>query len=335
MSAGFGSEISKCSGFATVSLVVVTLMLLGILTLMTVDVMQAELRIGYSEQSIRQAEMDAESRMAKAMTQLARLGREVPESQALAQGVLWWKGYPAADASPLITLVAQGYSPSGDGKARIRQQFSWLALYPELPPSSVLAPELLPLVQPTSSSTSTTSQGVVNPRVPVVSTVAMQRYLDHLFRAQEEQGARIHWLEDQASETLQGCEELGPKSSGLILVVGSCAPSGDVGSAALPVILLIRDGSFYLQGSSVLSGVVILYSSTSSSDSSGPGESLPLATVHLAEDARIVGALISQLPLAGDPRQLDIRYEPKVLRRIHRDLAFFRLVRVTGSWRDW
>ena len=140
MSADSGYGISNASGFATISLVIVTLLLLGVLTLMTVDVMQAELQVGYSEQAFRQAEIDAESRMALAMAQLARQGQTVPESQTLADGVLWWKGYPASDGSPLVTLVAQGRSPTGDARARIRQQFSWLALYPELPPTAVLAP---------------------------------------------------------------------------------------------------------------------------------------------------------------------------------------------------
>jgi len=336
MSADSGYGISKASGFATISLVVVTLLLLGVLTLMTVDVMQAELQVGYSEQGFRQAEIDAESRMALAMAQLARLGQTVSESQTLADGVLWWKGYPAPDATPLVTLVAQGRSPTGDARARIRQQFSWLALYPELPPAAVLAPELAPapLASPTPPGASSSELEVDMPQAPVITSAAMQHYLDGLFVAQGEQGARIHWLEDQASETLQGCDDVSPTSSGLILVVGSCVPAGSVGSAAAPVILLIRDGSFYLQGSSVLSGVVILYSSISPTGSSGDANTA-LGTVHLADSARIEGALISQLPLAGDPRQLNIRYRPRILQQMQERANFFRLVRVTGSWRDW
>ena len=337
MSADSGYGISNASGFATISLVIVTLLLLGVLTLMTVDVMQSELQIGYSEQAFRQAEIDAESRMALAMAQLARQGQTVPESQTLADGVLWWKGYPASDGSPLVTLVAQGRSPTGDARARIRQQFSWLALYPELPPTAVLAPELAPA--PLAPPDASISEPVeAEPQAPIIPSAAMQHYLDGLFVAQGEQGARIQWLEDQASEIRQGCEDVTPESSGLILIVGSCVPAGSVGSAAAPVILLIRDGSFYLQDSSVLFGVVILYSSTTSGDSSGDAdadEGAALGTVHLADGSRIEGALISQQPLAGDPRQLNIRYEPRILQRMQEGASFFRLVRVTGSWRDW
>ena len=333
MSADSGYGISNASGFATISLVIVTLLLLGVLTLMTVDVMQSELQIGYSEQAFRQAEIDAESRMALAMAQLARLGQTVPESQTLADGVLWWKGYPASDGSPLVTLVAQGRSPTGDARARIRQQFSWLALYPELPPTAVLAPELAPA--PLAPPDASISEPVeAEPQAPIIPSAAMQHYLDGLFVAQGEQGARIQWLEDQASEIRQGCEDVTPESSGLILIVGSCVPAGSVGSAAAPVILLIRDGSFYLQDSSVLFGVVILYSSTTSGDSSGDADAA-LGSVHLADGSRIEGALISQQPLAGDPRQLNIRYEPRILQRMQEGASFFRLVRVTGSWRDW
>jgi len=333
MSADSGYGISNASGFATISLVVVTLLLLGVLTLMTVDVMQSELQIGYSEQAFRQAEIDAESRMALAMAQLARQGQTVPESQTLADGVLWWKGYPASDGSPLVTLVAQGRSPTGDARARIRQQFSWLALYPELPPTAVLAPELAPA--PLAPPDASISEPVeAEPQAPIIPSAAMQQYLDGLFVAQREQGARIQWLEDQASEIRQGCEDVTPESSGLILIVGSCVPAGSVGSAAAPVILLIRDGSFYLQDSSVLFGVVILYSSTTSGDSSGDADAA-LGSVHLADGSRIEGALISQQPLAGDPRQLNIRYEPRILQRMQEGASFFRLVRVTGSWRDW
>ncbi len=333
MSADSGYGISNASGFATISLVIVTLLLLGVLTLMTVDVMQAELQVGYSEQTFRQAEIDAESRMALAMAQLARQGQTVPESQTLADGVLWWKGYPASDGSPLVTLVAQGRSPTGDARARIRQQFSWLALYPELPPTAVLAPELAPA--PLAPPDASISEAVeAEPQAPIIPSAAMQHYLDGLFVAQGEQGARIQWLEDQASEIRQGCEDVTPESSGLILIVGSCVPAGSVGSAAAPVILLIRDGSFYLQDSSVLFGVVILYSSTTSGDSSGDADAA-LGSVHLADGSRIEGALISQQPLAGDPRQLNIRYEPRILQRMQEGASFFRLVRVTGSWRDW
>ena len=333
MSADSGYGISNASGFATISLVIVTLLLLGVLTLMTVDVMQAELQVGYSEQAFRQAEIDAESRMALAMAQLARQGQTVPESQTLADGVLWWKGYPASDGSPLVTLVAQGRSPTGDARARIRQQFSWLALYPELPPTAVLAPELAPA--PLAPPDASISEAVeAEPQAPIIPSAAMQHYLDGLFVAQGEQGARIQWLEDQASEIRQGCEDVTPESSGLILIVGSCVPAGSVGSAAAPVILLIRDGSFYLQDSSVLFGVVILYSSTTSGDSSGDADAA-LGSVHLADGSRIEGALISQQPLAGDPRQLNIRYEPRILQRMQEGASFFRLVRVTGSWRDW
>lgn len=337
MSADSDYGISNASGFATISLVVVTLLLLGVLTLMTVDVMQAELQVGYSEQAFRQAEIDAESRMALAMAQLARRGQTVPESQSLADGVLWWKGYPAPDASPLVTLVAQGRSPTGDARARIRQQFSWLALYPELPPTAVLAPELAPAPLAPPPDASINEPVAAEPQAPSIPSADMQHYLDGLFVAQGEQGARIHWLEDQASETRQGCEEVTPESSGLILIVGSCVPAGSVGSAAAPVILLIRDGSFYLQDSSVLFGVVILYSSTTSADSSGDAdaEGAPLGTVHLADGSRIEGALISQLPLAGDPYRLDVRYRPRILRRMQEGTRFFRLVRVAGSWRDW
>ena len=172
------------------------------------------------------------------------------------------------------------------------------------------------------------------PQAPIIPSAAMQHYLDGLFVAQGEQGARIQWLEDQASEIRQGCEDVTPESSGLILIVGSCVPAGSVGSAAAPVILLIRDGSFYLQDSSVLFGVVILYSSTTSGDSSGDADAA-LGSVHLADGSRIEGALISQQPLAGDPRQLNIRYEPRILQRMQEGASFFRLVRVTGSWRDW
>ena len=270
------------------------------------------------------------------MAQLARQGQTVPESQTLADGVLWWKGYPASDGSPLVTLVAQGRSPTGDARARIRQQFSWLALYPELPPTAVLAPELAPapLAPPTPPDASISEPVEAEPQAPIIPSAAMQHYLDGLFVAQGEQGARIQWLEDQASEIRQGCEDVTPESSGLILIVGSCVPAGSVGSAAAPVILLIRDGSFYLQDSSVLFGVVILYSSTTSGDSSGDADAA-LGSVHLADGSRIEGALISQQPLAGDPRQLNIRYEPRILQRMQEGASFFRLVRVTGSWRDW
>jgi hypothetical protein len=336
MNAGYGSVINKSSGFATLSLVVITLLLMSVVTLLTSDLMHAELQIGYSELAFRQARIDAESRMALAVAQVAELGMDVPESQALANGVLWWKSYPAAGAGPLVTLVADGSNPSGDAQARVRQQVGWMPLFPDLPPTALLAPGLYPRDDSATANVEPEAAEFPLPSLnaPIITTEEMQGYLDQLFMPQGEKGARIRWLEDQASSQQQGCDGLNARSSGLILVLGNCIPTGSIGSAEAPVILMIRDGGLYLQGSDTIDGLVILYSAVV--DEADSDTSRPISpSVQLLDASGIEGALLSQYALAGDSRRLPIQFAPQTLQRLQELPTFYRLVSVTGSWRDW
>jgi hypothetical protein len=169
---------------------------------------------------------------------------------------------------------------------------------------------------------------------PIITTEEMQGYLDQLFMPQGEKGARIRWLEDQASSQQQGCDGLNARSSGLILVLGNCIPTGSIGSAEAPVILMIRDGGLYLQGSDTIDGLVILYSAVV--DEADSDTSHPISpSVQLLDASGIEGALLSQYALAGDSRRLPIQFAPQTLQRMQEIPTFYRLVSVTGSWRDW
>ena len=317
--------IGRAAGFATVSLVSLLLLLLASLSLLTSELLHAELQIGQGELALRQAEMDAEARLGMAMATLAERVSEPSPGEGLAEGVCW-RRLPSPGGTPIVLLLtAQGQAAAGMASVRIRQQVSWVPVMNQLP--------LLPVMIPNLSGEQIAQLSVPGhpagglPGAGTPSLAAIQRELDELFVEQGETGARIHWLEDQAGLRLVDCSELGGESRGLILVVGSCEPSSSIGSPEHPVILLVRDGGLFLASELTIHGEVILYSQTA--------EPEQLATVQIAASAQIIGALMSQHSLSDPSVIARVIPDPERLLAMFASPPFMRLVRVRGSWQDW
>lgn len=317
--------IGSASGFATVSLVALLLLLLASLSLLTSELLHAELQIGQGELALRQAEMDAEARLEMAMAILAEQGDEPAPGVNLVDGVSW-RRLPSPGGEPrVLQLTAQGEAVDNRARARLRQQVSWVPVMNRLPSLPVLTPNLS--AEQIARLSVQGHLGGGPPRGGTPSLAAIQQELDELFVEQGELGARIHWLEEQAGRRLSDCSELGSESRGLILVVGSCEPPGSIGSPEHPVILLVRDGGLFLASELTIHGEVILYSQTA--------EPEPLATVQIAAGSQIIGALVSQHSLS-DPSVIErVIPAPERLLAMFTSAPFRRLVRVRGSWQDW
>lgn len=93
------------------------------------------------------------------------------------------------------------------------------------------------------------------------------------------------------------------------------------------MILLIRDGGLFLSSTQTIHGVVVLYSSTT--------EAGGVAPVQIANDAQVVGALISQHSISDPNLMARVTPSTAVQRQIATSSTFWRLVRVAASWRDW
>ena len=180
------------SGFATLGVVVMLLLILASVALLTRDLLQSELQNGQGEVAFRQAELDAESRLGAAMAILARSRSEPMVGTRLGDGVTWRRETTESSVSPILTLVAQGQDASGQSQTSVQQQVSWLPVMARWPSIPVLIPNLTPaqLSLLIASHDSTTGSAV--PPAPTLGTI--QQELDQLFAEQEETGARIRWL---------------------------------------------------------------------------------------------------------------------------------------------
>lgn len=312
-------------GFATLGVVLILLLILASVALLTRDLLQSELQSGQGEEAFRQAELDAESRLGTAMAVLANSHREPTVGTRLGDGVIWRRETRGSSVSPILTLVAHGRDASGQSQASVQQQVSWLPVMTSWPSFPVLTPNLTPAQLSLLIASHDSTAGSAVPSVPTLLTI--QQELDQLFAEQEEAGARIRWLEEQASLQQQDCSALDENTSGLILILGSCEPSGSIGSSEGPVILLIRDGGLFLSSNQTIHGVVVLYSSTT--------EAGGMASVQIADDAQVAGALISQHSLSDPNIIARVVPSSEVQSQIATSSSFWRLVRVAGSWRDW
>lgn len=133
-------------------------------------------------------------------------------------------------------------------------------------------------------------------------------------------------LEARATERLTDCSSLGPTSTGLIIVDGDCKPSANVGSAASPVILIVRNGNLAVNGNTVLYGLVFAYSSDPAAATTD---------VKLNGGAIVHGAMVSNYQLGNSNGTYDAKFDASVLSNISNGASFQIVTQVPGSWRDW
>lgn len=133
-------------------------------------------------------------------------------------------------------------------------------------------------------------------------------------------------LRDSATAIVNGCDSIGPASTGLIWVIGDCAPTVDIGSTANPVALVIQDGSLLINGSTEINGMVFAFRT--------PGSTLNHA-LKLNGGATINGAVMANFDPDLSNGTLLVRYHEEVLTNLVNNDAFKRVTRVGGSWRDF
>ncbi|MCF5907520.1 hypothetical protein K3H35_01615 [Aeromonas veronii] len=132
-----------------------------------------------------------------------------------------------------------------------------------------------------------------------------------------------------AIQIVDNCNSLGAGSKGLIIVENAAGGGGDiptlVGSESAPVILIIKDSDFSMNGGAVFNGVIFDYASN-------PGSP---ADAKINGTATINGALVANFPFKLTSGTFNAVYDQRVLQNINTGAAFTKVNLVPGTWRDW
>lgn len=135
----------------------------------------------------------------------------------------------------------------------------------------------------------------------------------------------VQKLNNQGRSVITDCSSLDTSSSGLYIVKGNCTPSGDVGSTANPVVLVVWNGNLTLNANRNFYGLVFAYA-----DAGATG-----FDIKLNGGATVYGALVSNYQLGQSNGTYNAVYDSTVLQNISTGSAFSYIARVPGSWRDW
>ncbi|MFM5598993.1 PilX N-terminal domain-containing pilus assembly protein [Aeromonas veronii] len=132
-----------------------------------------------------------------------------------------------------------------------------------------------------------------------------------------------------AIQILNNCSSLGAGSKGLIIVEnaagGKCDIPALVGSESAPVVLIIKDSDFAMNGGAVFNGIIFDYASNPASP----------ADAKINGTATVNGALVANFPFKLTSGTFNAVYDQNVLQNIANGAAFQRINLVPGSWRDW
>ena len=149
--------------------------------------------------------------------------------------------------------------------------------------------------------------------------------LEHLFGIPE-----AEWLQlkDMAVAEYANCDSLGPNSSGLIWITGSCSlAAGDqIGSADNPVALIIQDADLTMNGGAEIFGIGFSFAT--------PGNINQYA-FKMNGGSVIHGAVMSNRDPDLSNGNLTVRYSGKVLSNLVTNDALRRVYRIGGSWHDF
>lgn len=123
------------------------------------------------------------------------------------------------------------------------------------------------------------------------------------------------------------CSSLGATSTGIYIVDKGvdCGLSNVVGSAASPVVLIVRDGDLTLNGNLVFNGIIFAHSD----DPTVPPD------VKANGTATVNGSLIANAPLNITSGTFNVKYDQAVLDGVQQGARFQITKMVPGSWRDW
>lgn len=136
-------------------------------------------------------------------------------------------------------------------------------------------------------------------------------------------------IRSMAIQIINNCNSLGAGSKGLIIFEntsgGKCDIPALVGSESAPVVLIIRDSDFTMNGGAVFNGMIFDYAS----DPGNPADAKVNGT------ATINGALVANFPFKLTSGTFNAVYDQNVLQNINTGAAFTRINLVPGTWRDW
>ena len=135
-------------------------------------------------------------------------------------------------------------------------------------------------------------------------------------------------IKDEAEEILADCSSLDTNSVGLIWVTGFCDTSGDIGSRAAPVVLVIESAGFRMNANDEFYGVVYTF------DAADSGAA---ANITLNGGASVFGAFISDYDTGTVNGTYNLRFDPQVLANIvnGNNGQFMRIEVIPGSWKDF
>lgn len=127
--------------------------------------------------------------------------------------------------------------------------------------------------------------------------------------------------------SVPNCSSLGATSTGIYIVDKGvdCGLSNVVGSAASPVVLIVRDGDLTLNGNLVFNGIIFAHSD----DPTVPPD------VKANGTATVNGSLIANAPLNITSGTFNVKYDQAVLDGVQQGARFQITKMVPGSWRDW
>ncbi len=128
------------------------------------------------------------------------------------------------------------------------------------------------------------------------------------------------------AQVVPDCTGLGPSSTGIIWVTGTCrvATGATVGSIANPVIVVAEDREMRLNSNTTVFG--LLFAFDANNDGAG-------ATIDINGTAEVYGAILAEgVNLTNGT--LVLRYEKKVLMNLSQSAGGARVARIPGTWRD-
>ncbi|WP_127346709.1 pilus assembly PilX N-terminal domain-containing protein [Pseudidiomarina mangrovi] len=149
--------------------------------------------------------------------------------------------------------------------------------------------------------------------------------LEYLFGVPE---ADWQQLRDMAVTEVANCDSLGPTSTGLIWVTGTCnLGAGDqIGSVENPVALIIQDADLTMNGGAEIFGIGFSFAT--------PGN-MTNYDFKMNGGAVINGAVMSNRDPDLSNGNLTVRYSGEVLSNLVTNDAFRRVYRIGGSWHDF
>ncbi len=129
-------------------------------------------------------------------------------------------------------------------------------------------------------------------------------------------------IKDQAN-VVENCDGLSGSSSGLIWVTGGCNPSGNIGTAANPVLLVVQ-GDTTLNGSSHLYGLLYMFNpsgGTPKLTATGNAHLHGAVSAHGGVDMQLTGGFV-------------LEFDKGVLENLKNSPSARGLARIPGAWSD-